>query len=285
MERRDWDQEEISATVDAYFRLLKAELAESPLKKSAENARVRQTVNRSKGAVEYKFQNVSAVMRDLHLYWVEGYKPAKNYQGALRDAVMHHLDIDPTIEEFMLRRVEAPIDHQVLADFQWNLTSPPSIPLTPAPDKRVRRAVKRDYVALEAQRRDLGLAGEEAVLRWEREQLECAGHHRLARNVRHVSLLDGDGLGYDILSFTPAGGQKFIEVKTTRQGVEWPFLVTLNEVEFSAEVTDHFNLYRVFDFGRPAKSAKPQGLGLYVLPGSLELTCNLRAEVFQGVPR
>ncbi len=86
--------------------------------------------------------------------------------------------------------------------------------------------MKRDYVALEAQRRDLGLAGEEAVVRWEIEQLERAGHHRLARNVRHVSVLEGDGLGYDILSFDPGGDEKFIEVKTTRQGVEWPFLVS-----------------------------------------------------------
>lgn len=285
MERREWDQEEISATLDAYFRLLKAELADSPLKKSAENARVRETVRRSKGAVEYKFQNVSAVLRDLHLYWVEGYKPAKNYQSALRDAVVGYLERDSTVEQFMVERVKAPLGNSSVADIHWNLTDPPSIPLRPPPDARVRRAVKRDYVALEAQRRDLGLAGEEAALRYEVEGLERAGQSRLARNVRHVSLLDGDGLGYDILSFTPAGDQKFIEVKTTRQGVEWPFLVTRNEVEFSAEVTDHFNLYRVFDFGRPAKSVKPQGLGLYVLPGSLELTCNLRPEVFQGLPR
>ncbi|MGM0385468.1 MAG: DUF3883 domain-containing protein [Actinomycetota bacterium] len=285
MGRRDWDQTEIDATVDAYFRLLKAELAESPLKKSVENERVRQTVNRSKGAVEYKFQNVSAVMRDLHLYWVEGYKPAKNYQGALRDAVVNHLETDPTIEEFMLQRVDAPVDQQIPADFHWNLTSPPSIPLAPRPDKRVRRAVKRDYVALEAQRRDLGLAGEVAVLNWERERLERTGHPRLARNVRHVSVTEGDGLGYDILSFDPAGDEKFIEVKTTRQGVEWPFLVSRNEVEFSAETSDRFNLYRVFDFGKLSRSMGQRDLGLYVLPGSLEQSCSLQPEVYQGLPR
>lgn len=283
--RRDWDQREIDATVDAYFRLLKAELAESPLKKSAENARVRQTVNRSKGAVEYKFQNVSAVLRDLHMYWVEGYKPARNYQGALKDAVVSRLESDPTIEEFMLERVEAPVDYQFLADFQWNLTTPPAIPLSPEPDSKVRRAVKRDYVALEAQRRDLGLAGEEAVVRWEIEQLERAGHHRLARNVRHVSVLEGDGLGYDILSFDPGGDEKFIEVKTTRQGVEWPFLVSRNEVLFSAEETDRFNLYRVFDFGKTSRTEEQRHLGLYVLPGSLERSCSLRPEVYRGLPR
>lgn len=285
MARSAWDQREIDATVHAYFRLLKAELAGNPLQKSTENARVRETVQRSKGAVEYKFQNVSAVLRDLHLYWVEGYKPAKNYQGALREAVVQYLEADSQVEHLMQKWVDEPLASDAVVDIQWNLIAPPAIPMSLPPDARARRAVKRDYVALEAQRRDLGLAGEEAAVRYEVERLERAGQKRLAKNVRHVSMLDGDGLGYDILSFTPSGKEKYIEVKTTRQGVDWPFLVTRNEVDFSAEVPDHFGLYRIFDFGKVPTSSKRQQLGLYTLTGSLERTCALRAEVFQGLPR
>ncbi len=285
MGRRDWDDAEIKATLDAYFRLLEAELADAPLQKSTENARVRETVNRSRGAVEFKFQNVSAVLRDLHVYWVEGYKPRGNYQGALRDAVIERLAADSRIEESMLKRLEEPLDERIAADIQWDLTSPPSIPMAPALDRKIRRAVKHDFVALEARRRDLGLAGEEAVVRWERERLERAGYPRLARRVRHVSVDEGDGLGYDILSFDPGGEERFIEVKTTRQGVEWPFLVSRNEVEFSSEEADRFSLYRVFDFGKAPRAGERRHLGLYVLPGSLERTCSLRPEVYQGLPR
>lgn len=283
MAGQDWNATEIEATVDAYFRLLDAELKNTPLTKSAQNARVRETVQRTKGAVEFKFQNVSAVLRDLHVYWVKGYKPRGNYQAALRDAVIDRLEADSALEQLMLERVTAPLPVGMTNDIQWDLVSPPHVALTLPFGNQARRAVRRDYVAIEAQRRDLGLAGEQAVVQLEIDNLERKGLGQLARKVRHVSLLDGDGLGYDVLSFTPAGEEKYVEVKTTREGVDWPFMITRNEVEFSAEFATRYHLYRVFNFD--SRYRETAQVGLYTLPGPVAESCDLNPEVFRGAPR
>lgn len=79
-----------------------------------------------------------------------------------------------------------------------------------------------------------------------------AGRTDLAGGVEHVSRARGDGPGFDVLSFDPEGTERYLEVKTTRQGLHWPMLVTRNEAAFSQEAASRFHLYRVFDFGRPA---------------------------------
>jgi hypothetical protein len=44
---------------------------------------------------------------------------------------------------------------------------------------------------------------------------------------------DGDGAGYDILSFDPSGKERLIEVKTTNGAAKTPFFLTRNEHETS----------------------------------------------------
>ncbi len=43
--------------------------------------------NRSEGSVEFKNQNISAVLKGLGEVWITGYKPAFNFQSSLIDAV------------------------------------------------------------------------------------------------------------------------------------------------------------------------------------------------------
>ena len=70
------------------------------------------------------------------------------------------------------------------------------------------------------------------------------------------------------MSFDDADdGLRFIEVKTTGLGKYFPFLVTENELRCSEDLTDRFQLYRVFDFSR-----QPM---VYVLTGALSKTCQL----------
>lgn len=133
-----------------------------------------------------------------------------------------------------------------------------------------------NYLLREALNGSLGLAGELAVLVFEEQRLRKAGKKRLAERIDHVSRTQGDGLGYDVLSFDEDGAERLIEVKTTRGGVSSPFFATRNEVEVSAAERDRYHLYRVFAFDR-----KPQ---LFTLQGSLKKTCLLepiqyRAEV------
>jgi Domain of unknown function (DUF3883) len=100
------------------------------------------------------------------------------------------------------------------------------------------------------------MAGELLVIRRERRLLIEGGRFDLAGRVRHVSVVEGDGAGYDVGSFTLGGEPKYIEVKTTRGSAETLFFVTANEVAFSEAHPDQFFLYRVYhyDHQRPKRN-------------------------------
>ena len=63
----------------------------------------------------------------------------------------------------------------------------------------------------------------------ERRQLSKLQRPDLARKVRWVAVEDGDGAGYDILSFNSSGHELLIEVKTTNGGPATPFFLSRNE--------------------------------------------------------
>lgn len=50
---------------------------------------------RSEGSIEFKHQNISAVLKGLGEDWIPGYKPAFNFQMSLVDAVVRWLAINP----------------------------------------------------------------------------------------------------------------------------------------------------------------------------------------------
>ena len=112
---------------------------------------------------------------------------------------------------------------------------------------RTFRAVKRRYLS-DHESRTLGLQGEHLVLERERKKLSALGRPDLAASVRHVSDIEGDGAGYDIHSFFPDGRPKFIEVKTTRGPKNADFWISPNEIAFSANHAESYELCRVFDY-------------------------------------
>lgn len=119
-----------------------------------------------------------------------------------------------------------------------------------------------DYAKKDELFRDLGLKGEMWVVNYEKERLAKLG---IAFNVRHASLLDGDGLGYDVLSVENDGvTPRYIEVKTTTGGVDRPLFFTKRELERSIKDAAHFYLYRVCNF----KSVSQQA-DVVIIEGSL----------------
>jgi len=66
-------------------------------------------------------------------------------------------------------------------------------------------------------------------------------------HVRWTARDDGDGLGYDILSFDLDGHERYIEVKTTALGAETPFYITSAELDFAQRHADRYALYRVYN--------------------------------------
>lgn len=135
--------------------------------------------------------------------------------------------------------------------------------------RKAARPFKRNYLELEAASRKLGLEGELAVVRREQRLLHGLGRKKLADQVEHVAVTQGDGLGYDVLSFDTNGREKFIEVKTTTFAIDVPFFVTRGEVRMSEAASDSYHLYRLFSFG------SSRGAGLYQLKGDLNKTCRL----------
>lgn len=166
---------------------------------------------------------------------------------------------------------------EVMGTATWAEASAPGVGLSQSRTPPGQRTGTWDFVELEAMNRDLGAAGERTVLARERAFLERAGEHSLAARVEHVSHTVGDGLGFDIRSFEPGGGEKLIEVKTTRQGMHWPMLVSRNEVEVSAVERERYHLYRLFGFG-------PEAVSFYTLRADLSIDCELAPETYKALP-
>ena len=92
---------------------------------------------------------------------------------------------------------------------------------------------RADYAERDARNRGLGLKGELLVLEFEKAHLDTIGRKDLAELVRHVSVQEGDGAGYDILSFDDLGRKKYIEVKATSGGLSTDFFISPNELAFA----------------------------------------------------
>lgn len=269
-----WDQREVGLCIETYFSMLSLELDGEAYSKAAHRRELRSKIDRSDGSIEYKMQNISAVLMEQGARPIEGYKPAVNVQQLLRESVIERLHHASEVAQ----RLEAEVTSLEVAPVAL-LSGPSEVPdVSRLPQRSTRIGRKTDFQAKEAMNHAVGLAGERLVVDWERRRLAEAGRRDLADRVRHVSVEDGDGLGYDVQSWTIHGVERFLEVKTTRYTEFQPFLVTRNEVDFSVDEQERFALVRVFHLEKPS-------LGYYELPGSLRETADLREESYSGVPR
>jgi hypothetical protein len=252
----DWSSAELDAIVADYFAMLRAEQAGQAYNKTAHRKALMADVHRSDGSIEFKHQNISAVLTQLGLPWINGYKPAWNFQGAIADAIWRFLKNQPDPVPFALAPSTGLSDPAVLF-----VEPPPAPPPMNATAKRAYERVARKFdPALRDQlNRALGLAGEQHIFEFEQRKLFHAGRRDLAKKVRWVSQADGDGLGYDIRSYEENGSERWIEVKTTRGGNATPFYLTRNENEVAKERPDIFRLYRLYDFSSAPRlfSLKP----------------------------
>ncbi len=132
------------------------------------------------------------------------------------------------------------------------------------------RARRVDFEFVDDLNRRLGKRGEDLVVQYERQRLIDANRPDLAERVLCISEVHGDGAGFDVLSFTDDGNKMYIEVKATTLGKHSPFLVSVNELDFSDEHSDQFYLYRVFNLAQSPR--------LFILRGSLK---NRRLEPIQ----
>src|ERR1700694_2579798 len=84
---RPWNDNELDAIVADYFSMLRAELSRQQYVKSHHSAVLMEQIGRTHRSVEFKHQNISAVLAEMGLPWIIGYKPKKNYQASIFGAI------------------------------------------------------------------------------------------------------------------------------------------------------------------------------------------------------
>ena len=153
----------------------------------------------------------------------------------------------------------------------------PAVAGTADTEERRNRLVRRiDWAVRDERNRRLGRQGEERVLASERARLEAADRPDLARKVRWVAAEDGDGAGYDILSYCRHGEERLLEVKTTVGGPRTPFHLSAGEQECAAENPARFRIVRVYDFLRRPETFR--------LRPPLEKAVRLEATAYRATP-
>ncbi|PCD02420.1 hypothetical protein COC42_13425 [Sphingomonas spermidinifaciens] len=252
----DWSDEQNDAIVADYFAMLANDIAGRPYSKAEHNRVLQAVIDRPRGSIEYKHQNISAVLKGLGEDWIPGYKPAFNFQASLVDAVVRWLERHPDWLAPAARMAMGPSVSALREEALLWIGPPPTHSNAPPPDELEQMAAiarKYDVAERDARNRALGRAGEERVLAHERATLLAAGRCDLADHIRWVSHVDGDGAGYDILSFDANGSDRLIEVKTTNGWERTPFHITRNELVVAQERRKDWRLMRLWNFAREPK--------------------------------
>lgn len=273
---QDWSQNELEIIVSDYFRMLTDELNGIIYSKTEHRKALRVLLpSRSDGSIEFKHQNISAILLNLGLPFIKGYLPRWNYQQLLEDKIIQYLSGQKEpLEKSFDRFTETANIGVTSTDFGILDVDPPLKGLIKEPTvEYVKRPFKVNYLQREQQNSQLGQKGEDFAMNFEIWRLEQVGLSHLTEKVKQISL-DDDSAGFDILSLNKDGSDRYIEVKTTKLNKETPIFFSQNEYNFSVLNRKNFHLYRVFDF-----SDKPK---LFRLNGSLDEICNKEPVSFKG---
>ena len=253
MSNGPWTDAENDLIVADYFAMLAADFAGLSYNKAAHNRDLQAQIDRNRSSIEFKHQNISAVLRALGEDWIPGYKPAQNYQGTLEEAVARWLELNPG---WLSRIPDQPAMGLREAAQLW-IGPPPTLSNQPPPaelEQTIATARKFDVAERDERNRALGRAGEERALAHEKAVLAGFGRSDLASRVRWVSEEDGDGAGYDIASYAPDGRPRLIEVKTTNGWERTPFHISRNELAVADERRADWCLMRLYHFAREPKA-------------------------------
>lgn len=277
-----WSDSEVEAAVADYFRMLHLELTGHKYNKTEHRRALMEQLNRrSDGSVELKHQNISAVLIEMGIPYIDGYKPRFNYQRSLLpEAVADFLKNNPQFQQLFSADSEATPQIPTVEDFLSAWESPP------APEDRRNHAVSEpmaiynpggvNYLERESRNQSLGEAGEQFVINFERARLIRAGKESLAGRIEQVSATVGPSAGFDIKSFEVSGTDRYIEAKTTKYGKNTPFFITPNELQFSRDHASRYCLYRLFRFRESPR--------LFALNGRVEDRCTLEPSEFMARP-
>lgn len=272
-----WSNIEVELIVADYFNMLQNELVGNDYKKAEHRRNLLPLLNnRSEGSIEFKHQNISAVLANLGQPFIKGYLPRFNYQRILEDIVLDYLIQNVNIEDQFKLFSEKEISYMKgTLDFENLLVDSPKVSVVAAPRANYRTyPIKVNYLEREQNNQKLGIIGEEIVLEYEKWRLIRIGKEKLADQVEWISKEKGDGTGFDILSRYSNGKDKYIEVKSTKLSKETPFFFTRKELQFSIDHSNDFHLYRIFGIEEQAK--------MFIKRGDFNSICYFVPMTFKG---
>jgi len=240
----NWQDDELDAIIADYFSMLRAELSGKAYVKSRHSAALMAKIGRSHRSVEFKHQNISAVLDELGMPWIPGYKPKLNFQNAIFDAIDRYItEHRGILDPVPTSQPAAPLLAEVFV-----APPVPKITSDKIPERLRRLVLKFDPVERDHINRSLGKAGEAFVVDLEKQRLKQGNRADLAGKVRWTAAEDGDGAGYDVSSFNMEGKPRLIEVKTTNGSARTPFFITRNEFSVAREIPAQWQIYRVHLF-------------------------------------
>lgn len=273
-----WSDIEVELIVADYFSMLNYQSLGISYKKSEHRKRLLPLLQgRSEGSIEFKHQNISAVLISLGQPYVKGYLPRKNFQKVLVNKVVEFLNQNKSIEDsFKLFADHEPDKLPSLDKFDHLLVDPPPMDQLNEPSNPIYSGnpIKTNYLEREQRNMKLGLLGEEFVMEYEKWSLTKQGKGKLAKEIIWISQEEGDGAGYDILSKHLDGSDKYVEVKTTRLGKETPFFFSGRELDFSKANHEQYHLFRLFDFDHKVQ--------MFTKQGALDVICNSTPVSYRG---
>lgn len=274
----DWTKEEVDIIISDYFKMLQQELKKEKYNKTSHRNSILPKLNdRSEGSIEFKHQNISAVLTKVGTPFIKGYKPRFNYQQLLEDEVLDFLSkykniLEPEFEHFSEEIVPERILKKI--DFEYFLEEDSNTSSVVSESEPIYRPIKTNFLEKEQNNRNLGEQGEGLIVEFEKWRLIKAGKESLADKIKWVSKDLGDGTGFDILSKNSNGTDRYIEVKTTKLTKETPIYLSRNEWKFAQSKERDFFLYRIFNFAE-----KPQ---LFIKQGQYDSFCTLQPQTFKG---
>jgi hypothetical protein len=272
----DWTYPEIELIISDYFSMLHKELAGLPYNKTEHRLKILPLLkNRSEGSIEFKHQNISAVITKLGGIPIKGYKPRWNYQKMLEEKVAERLSGEiSSLELEFTKFTDDPILKITQPSFEKWIEERPERNLVHETAPPIFRPIKINYIQREQQNKSLGNSGEELVIQYEQWRLNREGKSGLVDKIEWISKDKGDGAGFDILSKNSNGTDRYIEVKSTKLSKDTPIYFSKTEFDFSKMHSKDYWLYRVFNIADRPK--------MFHLNGKFDDFCNVEALSFKG---
>lgn len=83
-----WTDAELKKSIQAYFKMLSLERSKTKYVKAEVNRLLqKQLPKRSPKSIEYRWQNISSVLNDHEIPFIDGFKPARNVGARVKERI------------------------------------------------------------------------------------------------------------------------------------------------------------------------------------------------------